>query len=99
VAGAIKQLTTCYRDIRDSPIGLWNGTVPRLAGGFALGDGKCKENAEATEESPAKRVKFENDQDESEEGEVEEEAIYNGGRTSTFDGVIMARSSGLPQDM
>jgi len=43
-----------------------------LANGFAVGDGKRKENAEATGESPAKRVKLENDQDESEEGEVEE---------------------------
>jgi protein BUR2 len=43
-----------------------------LANGFAAGDGKRKEKSEATEGSPAKRVKLENDQDESEEGEVEE---------------------------
>ena len=43
-----------------------------LVNGFAAGDGKRKENANATGGSQAKRIKLENDQDESEEGEVEE---------------------------
>jgi len=43
-----------------------------LANGFAAGAGKRKGNAEAAEKPEAKRSKLENDQDESEEGEVEE---------------------------
>jgi protein BUR2 len=43
-----------------------------LTNGFAAGDGKRKENAEAAEEPEAKRIKIKNEQDESEEGEVEE---------------------------
>jgi protein BUR2 len=43
-----------------------------LANGFAAGNGKRSEKANATEETETKRIKVENDQDESEEGEVEE---------------------------
>lgn len=43
-----------------------------VANGFVAGEGKRKEKAEAAEEPEAKRAKVENEQDESEEGEVEE---------------------------
>lgn len=43
-----------------------------LANGFVAGDEKRKEKKEVAEEPESKRIKLENDQEESEEGEVEE---------------------------
>jgi protein BUR2 len=43
-----------------------------LANGLAAGGGKRSENGTSAAEPEAKRIKIENDQDESEEGEVEE---------------------------